>query len=204
MLADAVKTLKGERVRDMETAPSVDLPVEAVIPADYVPGESHRIALYRRLADVQSEEELAGLREEMVDRYGELPAPVENLAQLAALKLKAMDAGVADIAVQDGRIVVRMAEGSRLGPREQRVLEGLFRPSVRQARAGARSALPRAMFSQMQVSFGYDRKRKDEMLAAVDMLLTVLIRRAEGRPSVSGDAEKAVAEPGQKVPLDGR
>ena len=179
MLADAVKALKGEQSAQAEGYPSVDLPIEAVIPAAYVPGDNQRITLYRRLAAVGSSGELEELRAEMTDRYGEPPEAVENLVRLAELKMRAAAAGVADIGAGDGRINVRLRETARLTAREQRLLEGLFKPTLRQARRGARSALPRPTFTSAQVSFGYDRKRKDEMIANLGTVLDALLARAE-------------------------
>ena len=192
MLADAVKTLKGESVRDAEGYPSVDLPVEAVIPASHVPGETQRIALYRRLAAVDSDEDLDALRAEVVDRYGELPTPVENLMRIAAIRIHAVAAGVADIAIQNGRISVRMTERARLSAKEQRVLEGLYKPTLRQARRGARSPLPRPSIAAMQIAFGYDRKHKDVMMSNLEMVLDALCARAQTR-------EEAPRRSGAKV-----
>ena len=137
MLADAVKVLKGERVVDIDEHPAVDLPIEAVLPTDYVPGQNQRLNLYRRFAAVESREELTALEDELVDRYGPAPDAARNLVQLAALKLTAMEAGVADVSAQDGRICVRLAEGARLGQRDQQVLEGMFKPSTRAEKAMA-------------------------------------------------------------------
>ena len=184
MLAEAVKTLKGEKVRPTEGYPSVDLPVEAVIPANYVPGENQRIAVYRDLASVQSQEELKGLREQMIDRYGEPPQAVENLLRVAELRMKAADAGVEDIGVQSGRIVVRLLEEARLGARAQNVLEGIFKPTMRQARKGARSALPRATFASLQISFAYDRAQPQLVFEHLDVLLRTLTDRLEAERKV--------------------
>ncbi len=181
MLAEAVKTLKGEDVRPVEGYPSVDLPIETVIPANYVPGENHRIGLYRRLAAIDSQMELDALREEMTDRYGEMPEPVDNLLQIARLKMKAAMANVADVATQNGRVVVRLTEEGRLSPRARQVLEGLFKPTLRQARKGARSALPRASFSTAQISFGYDPKNRGLAIRHLDTLLDTLCDRSRAR-----------------------
>ncbi len=178
MLADAVKTLRGEKVREAEDMPSVDLPIEAVIPAGYVPGENQRIELYRHLAAVETAQELEGLRAETIDRHGEMPTPVENLVKLVRIRLAAMAAGVADISAQAGRINVRLLEEARLSPRELRVLEGLYKPTLRQARQGARPTLLRPSFAPIQISFGYDRQDAEATVKAVLDLLATLQERA--------------------------
>jgi len=190
MLGDAVKALKGEQVHDLEEAPSIDLPVEAVIPADYVPGEGQRLDLYRRLAAVRAPEELEDLVAELGDRYGEPPEPVQVLIRLARLKLEAIEARVADIGTQEGRVTVRLSEDARLTPREQRVIEGMFKPTAQMARKGARSPLPRAVFTSLQISFGYDRRDREAMFTALGLVMDTLRRRAAMRPQTAGRTDR--------------
>ncbi|MGQ0840770.1 transcription-repair coupling factor [Actinokineospora sp.] len=64
----------------------VDLPVDAHIPHDYVPGERLRLEAYRKLAAAQDAAGLAAVREELLDRYGEPPAPVVNLLAVAEFR----------------------------------------------------------------------------------------------------------------------
>ena len=107
-----------------------------------------------------------------------------------------MEAGVADVSAQDGRICVRLAEGARLGQRDQQVLEGMFKPSTTMARRGARAALPRPAFGPAQVSFGYDRRRPDDMLQDLATVLAALKQRLQQRmagPTASKPAAPAKA-----------
>jgi len=193
MLADAVKALRGEKVREAEDMPSVDLPIEAVIPANYVPGENQRIELYRHLAAVETAQELEGLQAETVDRHGEMPKPVENLVQIVRMRLAAMSAGVADISAQGGRINVRLLEEARLSQRELRVLEAMYKPTLRQARQGARPTLPRPSFGSIQLSFGYDIKDPDGTMRAVLDVLATLQKRAARQNSPRRKASDMVA-----------
>ena len=192
MLADAVKVLKGERVKDIEGQPSVDLPVEAVIPAAYVPSENQRIALYRQLAAVQSDEEIDNLVAEMQDRYGEPPGPVQNLVRIARLKLQCLETGVADIAAEGGRIIIRLSADARLSAREVQLLQGLYLPTQTQARRGARSRLPQATFSPQQLAFAYKGGGGDFALTVVQELVGRLADRVQhqteatiGQPTLS-------------------
>ncbi len=179
MLAESVKTLKGEPTSDYEGAPSVDLPIEALVPADYVPAENQRISLYRQLAAVSSSEEIDQLVAEFADRYGNLPAAVSNLVEIARLKLQCMAAGVADVATEDGRIVIRLRAGARLKPRDLRLLEGLYKPTKLQARRGARSKLPRAIFDPQQICFGYKQEGGQFALATTQELVGRLLDRPQ-------------------------
>ncbi|WP_030270802.1 transcription-repair coupling factor [Streptomyces sp. NRRL B-24484] len=90
----------------------IELPVDAHVPHDYAPGERLRLQAYRSIAAVDSEEDIVHVREELTDRYGKLPEPVENLLMVAGLRLYARRCGVADITLQ-GNFV-------RFGPVELR------------------------------------------------------------------------------------
>jgi len=166
MLADSVKTLKGERPSDYEGIPSIELPVEALIPASYVPAENQRIALYRQLAEVSNEEETNELIAEMTDRYGTPPTPVLNLIEITRLKLQCAEAGVADISTENGRVIIRLSAEARLDEGDLAIFRGLYKPTKQQARRGARSRLPRASFAPQQLCFGYNGKDSNFTLAA--------------------------------------
>ncbi len=67
----------------------IELPVDAHLPHDYAPGERLRLEAYRAIASADSEEDVAAVREELADRYGKLPEPVENLLLVAGLRMLA-------------------------------------------------------------------------------------------------------------------
>ncbi|MFD3455346.1 transcription-repair coupling factor [Streptomyces sp. NPDC058691] len=92
---------------EAEEAPlevKIELPVDAHVPHDYAPGERLRLQAYRAIASVNSEEDIKAVREELTDRYGKLPEPVENLLLVAGLRLLARKVGVADITLQGANV----------------------------------------------------------------------------------------------------
>ncbi|HEV3356209.1 MAG TPA: transcription-repair coupling factor [Pseudonocardiaceae bacterium] len=82
----------------------VDLPVDAHIPHDYVPGERLRLEAYRKIAAAGDEEATQRVREELVDRYGPLPLPVENLLAVAKFRQICRAHGVTEVATQGSSI----------------------------------------------------------------------------------------------------
>lgn len=88
-------------------APTLDLPVVSQIPSDYVADSSLRLRLYRRLADVATGSQVDELEREFEERFGPLPESVQNLFYLLRLKLAAVQADVATIAPDDGRLMVK-------------------------------------------------------------------------------------------------
>ena len=88
----------------------VELPVDAHIPAVYVPHERLRLEAYRRLADAATDEAVAEVEAELLDRYGALPETVQTLLQVARFRVLARAAGLTE--------VVLAGTGIRLSPVE--------------------------------------------------------------------------------------
>ncbi|MBM3472214.1 MAG: transcription-repair coupling factor [Armatimonadetes bacterium] len=177
MLGEAVRTLKGEDLTPVEEEPTVDLPIEAVIPGAYVPDERQRISLYRRLAGVKSEEELEALNEEIRDRFGPPPQAVQNLVRLVKLKLACRAAGIESVAPQAGKVVVRLRKSHKLSARERQQLERIYRPSGLLRSDKGERKLPRATFEAMEITFAYDPAAPERTLAAMDEVVFVLTNR---------------------------
>ena len=105
---DLYVRLVGEAVADFRDPDRVEqpleikieLPVDAHLPHDYVPGERLRLEAYKKLAQVADEAELADIVAELTDRYGALPPVAENLVEVARLRTVARAAGIADVGVQ--------------------------------------------------------------------------------------------------------
>ncbi|MEU9789929.1 transcription-repair coupling factor [Streptomyces sparsogenes] len=117
MVGEAVADYRAslEAGGEPEEAPlevKIELPVDAHVPHDYAPGERLRLQAYRAIASASNEEDIRAVREELTDRYGKLPEPVENLLLVAGLRLLARACGVGDITLQGSNI--------RFGPVELR------------------------------------------------------------------------------------
>ncbi len=99
MIGEAVTELKGDGPAERPEV-RVELPVNAHIPHDYVPGERLRLEAYTRIAAIDSPEDAAAVADELADRYGPLPEPVTNLLDVARLRARARRAGLTDITQQ--------------------------------------------------------------------------------------------------------
>ncbi len=82
----------------------VDLPIDAHIPHDYVPGERLRLEAYRKIAAAPDSEALAAVEEELIDRYGQPPAPVHRLLAVARFRHACRAAGVTEVTMQGNTI----------------------------------------------------------------------------------------------------
>ena len=88
MIGEAVNELKGDGPADRPEV-RVELPVNAHIPHDYLPGEKLRLEAYTRIAAIENDADVTAVRDELTDRYGQLPEPVLNLLEVARLRARA-------------------------------------------------------------------------------------------------------------------
>ena len=86
---------------------NVDLPLSIGIPVEYIPDQNMRLQLYRRLANLSSEQEVQDLSGELVDRFGPLPEEIGNLLYQMRVKLCGEAAGLATISIEGEQIVLR-------------------------------------------------------------------------------------------------
>ena len=119
LLSDAVHQLRSgkalpalaESLQAEQAAPglpvAVDLPIPVSIPATYIPERETRTRLYRRLADLRSQDEIEALAEEFIDRFGPLPGEAINLFYQLKVKLLSEQAGLASISAEGGQIIMR-------------------------------------------------------------------------------------------------
>jgi transcription-repair coupling factor (superfamily II helicase) len=100
MLDRAVRRLKAGQ-KDIEDSidisTEVNLHVPALLPATYCSDVQERLSLYKRLADTETQEQLDLLREELVDRFGELPEPARALIECHRVRIAARPLGVARV-----------------------------------------------------------------------------------------------------------
>jgi len=111
LLERAVQALRSGRSpqldRPLDHGAEVDLKAPALIPDDYLADVHMRLMMYKRIASAQDPEALDELKVEMIDRFGLLPQPAQNLFEVTAVKLKASPLGVTkvDLGESGGRVV---------------------------------------------------------------------------------------------------
>ncbi|HXS64842.1 MAG TPA: transcription-repair coupling factor [Streptosporangiaceae bacterium] len=132
MIGEAVHEMRGDGAAERAEV-RVELPVDAHIPHDYVPGERLRLEAYTAIAAIDSEADLKSVLDELTDRFGTPPTAVLNLLQVARLRFKARKAGLTDITQQGNHI--RFAPVELPESREVRVQRlyprTLLKPAVR-------------------------------------------------------------------------
>jgi transcription-repair coupling factor (superfamily II helicase) len=96
MLEDMIKLIKGEIEKEpIET--TVELKVDAFIPADYISDEMQKIEVYKKIASIGSFEDMLEIQEELIDRFSDIPPSVENLMNIAYIRSIAKALGIEEI-----------------------------------------------------------------------------------------------------------
>jgi transcription-repair coupling factor (superfamily II helicase) len=115
MLERAVSKLKGEEsVPELRTTLSLGLDVR--IPENYIPSENLRLRTYKRISSIASQEEKQDVHRELTDRFGALPATVENLLEYAVLKSMCERLRISAVERQGNRIAIRFHAETPLEP----------------------------------------------------------------------------------------
>jgi len=114
MLHAALEEARTGEATPEERPVTLNLPVPASLPPEYVPDDALRIALYRRIADMATPSAVDDVARELADRFGPVPEPVQGLLDLVRWKIRARAVGVESIVQAEHEIVLRPVPTNRL------------------------------------------------------------------------------------------
>jgi transcription-repair coupling factor (superfamily II helicase) len=128
MIDEAVRLLSGDSAEEGAEPVRMDLPVDAYVPGDYVPYEAAKIEIHRRVAGAREVAQLIMLREELSDRFGPIPEPLDNLIRLQDARIKFGRAGAATVDFAGGRLAVAPIELDSRGAKalRERIPEAMY------------------------------------------------------------------------------
>jgi transcription-repair coupling factor (superfamily II helicase) len=115
LLAEAVQELRGDRT-GVAVEPVISVQVEGFLPEEYVPEVNQRLAFYKRLAGAASADELADLRGELLDRFGPLPEPAEQLLDIVRVRIAARALAIERIEAGEGKAVITFSAATPIAP----------------------------------------------------------------------------------------
>ena len=113
MLNDAILRQKGE-LQEEDFATSIELPIDAYIPATYVKNEMVKLELYKRISGVWNQEDYEDMLDELTDRFGNPPNAVLNLLTIAKLKAMAHAALIVAISYKNRQVHIEMVPGVKI------------------------------------------------------------------------------------------
>lgn len=115
MLNEAVKNLKGiPTITDFTTV--IDLDVDAFIPGSYIVNETQKLDIYKRIAGIESSKERDDMKDELLDRFGEIPKSVDNLLRIALIRVSAHSLYMTEIKGKNERITFTFRPDAAIDP----------------------------------------------------------------------------------------
>lgn len=113
LLEQTIQELRGEKPEE-EISTNINLNLDIRIPENYIGDVGQRLRMYKRISSAIDEEELSGLKQEMVDRFGKYPEPVENLFRYARLRQEALALQVQAIEKSKSQVFLRFTDNSKV------------------------------------------------------------------------------------------
>ncbi len=175
MLDEAVQAASDGEAGDEDWEPvRLDVNVDAYVPADYIPYEQAKVDVHRRIAGAREVADLELLREELLDRFGDLPEPLQNLISMQIARIKLGQAGASAVTFKGGRLAVTPIELD----------------SVRAKRV--RAIIPEALYESGKSQFSMrvpddPAKQFPAVVRAADVLLSI-VREADAEEVEAGAA----------------
>ena len=164
MLEDTVKLIKGEIDKEpIET--TVDLKVDAYIPSSYIEDEIQKIGVYKKIAALESLDEYMDIKEELEDRYSEIPDAVYNLMDIAYIKSRAKLLSIEEIKETPKDVIFKFVQGDEEHKRVFKKLMDKYKDNV----LLQFGETPSFIFKQRD-------QKKEEMLAFFKEMLENLIK----------------------------
>ncbi|HET9074629.1 MAG TPA: transcription-repair coupling factor [Solirubrobacteraceae bacterium] len=181
MLDEAVQAMAGdgEGADDDWEPVRLDINVDAYVPADYIPYEQAKVDVHRRIAGAREVADLGLLREELMDRFGDLPEPLENLISLQIARVKLGQAGVTSVSLRQGRLAVTPVE--------------MTSAQAKTLRAEVPGALYESGRSQLSVRVPADAAQQFPAVVAVADALLATLRGGEEDPVGPGSPDAVEA-----------
>ncbi|MCM1541707.1 MAG: transcription-repair coupling factor [Blautia sp.] len=115
MLNEAVQTLKGVTVA-ADFATLIDLDVDAYIPDTYIVNEVQKLDIYKRIAGIENSKERDDMKDELLDRFGEIPGAVDNLLRIALIRVAAHGLYMTEIKGKNERIAFTFRPDAAIDP----------------------------------------------------------------------------------------
>lgn len=117
MLNEAVQNLKGIHTA-VDFATVIDLDVDAYIPAEYIVNETQKLDIYKRIAGIETIKERDEMKDELLDRFGNIPKAVDNLLRIALIRMAAHGLDMTEIKGKNERITFNFRPDAKIDPRK--------------------------------------------------------------------------------------
>lgn len=113
IMSEAIQEAKGKKPREIKKAETVmEVPLDAYIPKKYIPNEEWRLSMYKRIAAIESADDVFDVKDELLDRFGDIPETVNSLLDIAFVKSKAQMCFISKLRIVDEELKLTFAANS--------------------------------------------------------------------------------------------
>ena len=107
LLNKTIREMKGEE--EYEVSPEIKLPLTYMIPDSYIPQASQRLNIYKRMSLIKDFSEIEDVKEELIDRFGNLPVPIKNLLFVVKIRLYAEKLRIIKVEFNKGKLTLEFS-----------------------------------------------------------------------------------------------
>ncbi len=112
LLEEAVHEQSGDNIDIIDEEISIDLNINAYIDDDYIKSEELKIDMYKKIAAIADENDVIDIKDELIDRYGDIPEEVDNLMDIAYIKMLAKECRFTSVQQKDDTIICQLSKSS--------------------------------------------------------------------------------------------
>ncbi|GKX68723.1 transcription-repair coupling factor [Inconstantimicrobium mannanitabidum] len=113
MLEDTIRLVKGE-IDSEPIETSIELKIDAYIPSEFIEDEIQKITIYKKIAAIENSQDYLEIKEELEDRFSDIPQPVFNLMDIAYIKSKANMLGIEEVKEKQDEVLFRFYDDSKV------------------------------------------------------------------------------------------
>lgn len=116
LVDEAARKARGEIVPGKPEEVTVELKAQANIPSWYIDNEVLKLSMYKRIADIYTQDDMADVIDEMTDRFGEVPKEALNLIKISFIRALAGSIFVSRVSEQNGNVYISIGEKTAISP----------------------------------------------------------------------------------------
>ena len=116
MVDEAARRVRGEKVPEKRESFTLELKTIANIPRWYISEENIKLAMYKRIADIEGQEDAEDVMDELMDRFGDIPSETMNLIKVSRIRHLASTLGIARIYEQQDRVYITLGKDNPINP----------------------------------------------------------------------------------------
>ncbi|MDF2521091.1 MAG: mfd [Clostridia bacterium] len=129
LLEDTLKELKGD-VPQKQVETSIELQINAYIPESYISDEDQKIEIYKKIASIESRQDLYDIEEEVEDRFGDTPTVTRNLLTIAYIKQLAQKLGISNLTQKGSSILIKFKTDKYIKAQHAMEIAAMYRNRI--------------------------------------------------------------------------